>query len=509
MSEASGPSDNLLDALRGRAMARNTVWNAVGQFTPLLIAVFAIPLLIRKLGVDRFGILTLAWVLVGYFSFFDLGLGRALTKVVSDRLAAGKQRELAGAVWSALTMMLGLGTVFAIGISLSSNWLAGSLLKVPPALFHETVKSLYVLAVSVPIITLISGLRGVLEAGHHFAMVNAVRVVMGAFSFLGPLLAAFFSPSLFPVITVLVAGRLVSALAYFLMCLHTTPSLKTGFFFDRSAVPELMSTGSWIMVSNLVGPVMTYLDRFLITYFLSVSVVAYYTTPFELVTKLWLVPTSIGAVLFPAFAALAVIDQQKLKLTYARGVRSCFVLLFPIVFLIVLFAPEGLRLWLGPVFAAKSTIIVRWLALGVLINSLAQIPYALLQAVHRPDLPGKVHLVEVPLYIAAAALAIHNWGLPGAAAVWALRLCLESLVLFFLARRILVPRALSPGFLAIVSVAIALLVGATFEAGLVTKVLSAAVVLALYVVAAWRLALEDQERNHLRALLTSFTLSSE
>ena len=71
-------------------LARNTIWNLIGQGAPLLVAIFAIPLLIRALGTPRFGILTLAEMVVGYYSLFDLGLGRALTKLVAEKLGAGK-----------------------------------------------------------------------------------------------------------------------------------------------------------------------------------------------------------------------------------------------------------------------------------------------------------------------------------------------------------------------------------------------------------------------------------
>jgi len=65
---------NTTDELaRGSRLSRNTVLNLVGQCAPLLVAIFAIPLLIRGLGTDRFGVLTLAWVVIGYFSLFDLG----------------------------------------------------------------------------------------------------------------------------------------------------------------------------------------------------------------------------------------------------------------------------------------------------------------------------------------------------------------------------------------------------------------------------------------------------
>ena len=60
----------------GSLLARNTIWNLVGQVAPMCVALFAIPVLIRHIGTDRFAILTIAWMVVGYFSLFDLGLGR-------------------------------------------------------------------------------------------------------------------------------------------------------------------------------------------------------------------------------------------------------------------------------------------------------------------------------------------------------------------------------------------------------------------------------------------------
>lgn len=484
-------------------MARNTIWQVVGQLLPLFIAAVSIPLLLKRIGVDRFGVLTLAWALVGYFSLFDLGLGRALTKVVSDRLAAGKDHEVAAASWTALTMMAGVGFIFTVAIWFRCDWIARSLMKVPPSLVSETTRSLYPLALSIPVITVTTGLRGILEAQHRFGMVNIVRAIMGAYSFLGPLAAAFFSPSLFPLITVLVAGRIVAALVHFYLCLRTTPSLKQGFFFDRGTVSELMSTGSWITVSNLVGPLMVYTDRFVISAMLSVSLVAYYTTPFELVSKLWLVPGAVTGVLFPAFAALAVIDHQKLERTYSRGVRACFLLLFPFVFLIFLFAPEGLHLWLGPVFAQKSTVILRWLAVGVFVNSMSQIPYVLLQAVNRPDIPGKIHLVEIPLYLGAAVLAIKHFGLPGAAAVWALRLILEAAALAFFARKTLVPHGLTIRFAGILALTLITLVLAGFETVLAIKLTTALLSLVAFAAISWRWVLDAEERSHLSAFFTS------
>ena len=59
----------------GSLLARNALLNLIGQAVLLLVGVVCVPLVIRGLGTERFGLLSLAWVILGYFSIF--GLGRA------------------------------------------------------------------------------------------------------------------------------------------------------------------------------------------------------------------------------------------------------------------------------------------------------------------------------------------------------------------------------------------------------------------------------------------------
>src|ERR1035441_4262667 len=59
-----------------KSVTRNTFWNIVGQVLPVAAAILAVPLLIARLGQDRFGVLTMVWVVVGYSGLFDFGVGR-------------------------------------------------------------------------------------------------------------------------------------------------------------------------------------------------------------------------------------------------------------------------------------------------------------------------------------------------------------------------------------------------------------------------------------------------
>lgn len=421
----------------GKLLAKNTLWNLVGQGVPVIAAVFAIPLLIKGLGIERFGVLTLAWMVIGYFSLFDFGIGRALTKVVAEKLGGGQAEDIPAIAWTALSLMLLLGVVGAIVVASLSPWLVHSVLKIPVVLQQETLHTFYLLALSIPIVISTAGLRGILEAYQRFGLVNAIRVPMGLFMFIGPLMVLPFSNNLFSVVAMLAAGRLVAWFVHFAFCLRVAPGLKEGVTIRAEFMGLLFRFGGWMTVTNIVGPLMVYLDRFLISAMVSVAAVAYYATPYEVVTKLWLIPGALVSVLFPAFAASFVQDSNRTALLFGRGVKYVFLSLFPIILLIVTLAHEGLDLWLGAEFAQNSTRVLQWLAVGVFFNSLAQIPFALVQGVGRPDLTAKLHLIELPFYLLAVWWLISAYGIEGAAIAWVVRVVVDTLILFGMAQRFL------------------------------------------------------------------------
>jgi len=77
----------------------------------MAIAVVAIPPLIRGIGAARFGILSLAYIIIGYFSLFDLGIGRALTKLIADQLGAGEEDSIPPLAWTSMLLLLAMGVL--------------------------------------------------------------------------------------------------------------------------------------------------------------------------------------------------------------------------------------------------------------------------------------------------------------------------------------------------------------------------------------------------------------
>jgi O-antigen/teichoic acid export membrane protein len=421
----------------GRVLARNSLLNLAGLVLPMLAALLAIPLLIDGLGKERFGILTVAWVVVGYFGLFDLGLGRALTKLVAERLGTGAREELPSLVWTSLFLLFALGILGALALAGIAPWLVRSVLEIPPTLEPEALSSFYLLAASLPWVISTTGFLGVLEANQSFGFVNALRVPMGLLNYLGPLAVIPFSTSLPHVVMLLIAVRLVAWVGHLLACLRVLPALRRGIALEWTRLRMLARVGGWMTVSNTVSPMMTHLDRFLVGALISMSAVTYYVTPYELVTKFTLFPTSLMAVLFPAFAASFLHDRLRSRLLFDRSLRAIFMIIFPAMLIVFTLAREGMTLWLGEDFANHSAAILRWLALGVFINCIAQVPFSFIQGIGRPDITGKLHMLELPLYAVAIWGLSRLFGLEGVAMAWVFRVSLDAAILFIAAARFL------------------------------------------------------------------------
>lgn len=480
----------------GRLLARNTVWNLIGNGAPMIVAIFCIPILIRGLGTERFGILTLTWALIGYASLFDLGLGRALTQLVAKKLGAGEDREVPTLVWTSLLLMLILGVVGSAIIIFLSPWLVHGALNVPDPMEPETLQSFRLLGLSLPFVITTAGLRGLLEAHQRFGLISALRIPMGVFTFAGPLVVLPFSKSLVPVVATLVVGRGAAWAAHLLLCLRMLPELGRSIVWERSAAGPLLRFGGWMTVSNLVSALMVMIDRFLIGALVTMTAVAYYATPYEVVTKLWVIPGALVGVMFPAFSTSSMQDRNRTAVLFRRSVKCILLVLFPMVLLLIVLARDGLKVWLGSEFAANSVHVVQWLAAGVLINSLALVPSALIQGVGRPDLTAKLQVIELPVYLTSLVWLTKEYGIEGAAIAWTARVALDALILFIMARRLLpIEVSLRPQGALLTALGLAVLVLAGLPKGLLLKSAFLLVTILGFVLVAWFRVLSPEERK--------------
>ena len=414
---------------------RNLIWNLLGEGLPMLAALVSVPALVGGVGMERFSALTLVWALLGYLMVLDLGLARSLVQIVAEQRGRDDMDGVAAITVPALALMGLLGIVTGGAVALASGPVAAYLVSSSPALAGEIQASLLILAAFVPVALVSAGLRGVLEAHQEFRRINQIKIAVGTANYLSPLVVLPFTDSLTPVVAAIAVGRLVGMLAFARLCLSVVPGLLS-VRGPRPPLRPLFTMGAWTMLNNLLGPLMTYADRFVLASLVPMATLAYYTTPFEIVSRLLFIPAALSGVLFPVSAGLFQREPAALKRILEGGGFLTAGLFLAVQIGVGLLGAVGLRLWLGPEFARNSAPLLSILALGIFFNALAYIPYSLIHGVGRMDVTARLQLVEIPMYFLLLWTLVGAWGLTGAAVAWTIRTGCDLLLLLTLLPRL-------------------------------------------------------------------------
>ena len=403
----------------------------------MLVGVFTIPYLISTLGIEAFGILTLVWALVGYFSFFDFGLGRALTQQIAMKRSIGIENEIpriikAGLLFTALTGLLGGILLFAFAPKLSQSWL-----NISVTLQSNALNSFVIASVGIPFTTLTTGFRGILEGFEDFKTVNILRVILGVANFALPAMVIFFiGASLEYAVASLVASRFVILICHYIVVNKKINSQWVGVTLKYSDFKSLMGFGLWMTISNVISPLMVTADRFVISSVLGAAFVAYYTVPFEVLVRILIIPGALTAAVFPKITSLINIDLKGAEKLYVRSVKLVAAVLFPILLITIAGAHFGLSIWISKDFADMAWLVTAILAVGIGFNGMAQIPHATIQAAGNVRLTALIHFFELILYVPILFTALKLFGINGAAVAWVLRVLADFLILRFFAKKI-------------------------------------------------------------------------
>jgi len=481
-------------------LAKNTGLNLLGFGLPLVVALVAVPLLLAGLGEDRFGLLALAWMFIAVFG--EVGFGRAATRFMAEVLGEGRSGDIGATARLVIGAQLVLGILAGGALALIAPVLVGQVLGVPEVLREEAAAAFFLVAVAIPIAMMAGVLRGTLEAAQRFDLVNIVRVLVSTGSFLFPLVALWLGWGLVGVTALLLAGRAGATLAYGALVVRVFPSvIREPGSGGRTPLRALLGYGGWVSASSVATQILANLDRLLLGTLVSVAAVGIYTAPYELVTRLVLIPGSLAATLFPAFSTLHGMGRgEESGRLLARGSRYVMASVGLAVTLLAAGAEPILSLWLGGAYTPEAASALRLLGVGVLASAMALLPFSLLQGVGRADVPGKLHLVQIPFYAAFAWVLIARWGIAGAASAWTIRALADAGLLYYAAAR-LTPGAFRAEFARVAATAVCMiLVGGALAAlvrvagsgfgALPVLFAGGGVLLALL----WRISLDGDER---------------
>lgn len=404
---------------------KNVFYNLIGLVVPALAAILLLRYLYTGLGSQLFGTLTLMWAITGYLSFFDLGLGRATTLEVSqlknrqpfDKSSLGKV-FYKGVI---LGLIVGLLTSFFLALFIilfplyQHNAFSAQLLKYTNACLA--------LLISIPFVTVSSVMRGGLEGLSSFKLSSINRSILGLLVILGPCLVLYTkNADAFSLACSLLVARVIS-FAQLIPCVHEHILISPISFRDfRSS----FRFGSWVTVSSFIGPFMVYGDKFLISYLLGSSSLGTYSVIQDIIIKVLVIPAAVSGVIFPLMTAP---DSYSLKVLYSKAFNKLLLLMVVICLIMLVALPLYLTSFILDTSFITIFTIVLILLIGIVFNSIGQLPLVTLYGLNKPNLVACIHMFEIPLYAFFVYLLTSNYGLIGASVAWTGRVILDFFLL--------------------------------------------------------------------------------
>lgn len=411
------------------SVARHTAYNLAGTILPLGVTLVTIPLYLEAIGLDRYGVLALAWVLAGYFNFFDFGIGRATARKMAT-LNHGEPDERSRLFWTSAGLTAALAVLATVVFWPIAHFVLGRM-EVSVELRPELVEAMPLLVAAVPLGIVQSLLTGALEGRRAFGPLNSIQLAGTVLTAILPLLAAWtFGPGLALLMAAMLASRMIILAAQLAACRRLIPLIGPQLS-NRNGVTELLKFGGWATISGIVGPILVYFDRFAIGAALGAAAVGFYVIGYNLIAQLQRVPAALARALFPRLAELS---EDESAARSIDGLQVMTALVTPITIVAIFVITPFLSLWVGAKISTVTGPVAVILLVGFWSNALAFVAFARLHAIGRPDATARAHLSELLPYGAALYACMYLWGLPGAAVAWSARCTVDLIALALIAK---------------------------------------------------------------------------
>ena len=418
---------------------KNISWTLNGLITPILVALVSFPIIIDNVGMERFGILSLAWGLIGYAGVFDLGIGRATTQLTSKYVGLGETRNARATLKVAekLSFIVGsMGGGVLITIIILGGW---RIINVSPEVEHEIFYSSFIVAVTIPFQCMSTMYRGYCEAFEKFKEVSIARVFLGVMNFAGPCVISYYSTNVALMISTILTSRIVAVVIYWMLSnkLGVDISVENSplKLSERAIQKNMLKFGGWYTVSSIISPFLVQIDKIFIGVMVSATAIGVYTVPYEVVTKTIIFASALSTVAFPRYSSLWVNNRQDAFKEFNKWLVILIVGMLIGCSMLAFILPELLLLWIGNTISESSILIGRVLCVGIFFNSIGVMYYTLIHASGDSKSTAFIHLFELPLYLGCLFILVKYYGTTGAAIAWTSRMIIDSFLMAIVANK--------------------------------------------------------------------------
>lgn len=409
---------------------RNTIFNAIGRFWGILVALVLTPYIIGHIGIKMFGIWAIVGVLTGYFGLLDFGIETSFVKYISEFYTKRDYKKINQVVntgfifYSIFAMVIIISGFFVISLLLN-------LFNIPQELYGEA-RFVFLLGIIVFAISNAVSPFGAIQGGlQRMDITNKISIAISIPMIIG---TVFFLESGYGLPGLMVNNAIIlviSRIINIIIAFKILPGLRFNpFLFSKGMLKKLFGFGYKLQFAKIADIITFQTGRLLIAYFLNIGLVGFYQLGEAITQKIREVSLLLVSAILPAASEMdAKQEKEKLQELYIKGSKYLIFVSFPLVFFVIASAHLIMLIWMGPGYE-KSACVIQLLAIGYLVNLVCGVGVSLGAAVGKPQFQMKAAIITAISNIILSIILIIVIGFMGVAIATSVSLILGPIYFF-------------------------------------------------------------------------------
>jgi O-antigen/teichoic acid export membrane protein len=388
----------------------------------MLVQLACVPLYIRFLGVEAYGLIGVYLMLQAILQVLDLGLSptmnREMARYSVQPEKADEARDLVR------TLELGywlIGLMIGLVLVTVSPWLAAHWIKASSIPALNVRHALMLMGVLAAFQWPVSFYQGGLIGLRKQVLFNVFRIISVTVSNGGAVLVLWIiSPTIQAFFLWLVVTNAATLACWTVFLWKRLPAGTRSPLFDLGLLRNIGRFAAGMSGIAAFSLVLGQADKVILSKVFSLKVFSYYTIAGMFGVGLVMIVSSVFNTSYPRFSALVARgDEAELIRIYHGATQLMAVLLLPLATEIALFSNDILQLWTRNSEVARNAgPIATLLVIGSAINGLMNLPYALQLAYGWTSIGLQITVFMSVIVVPALWFAAAHYGPVGAACVF-------------------------------------------------------------------------------------------
>lgn len=406
------------------SLRKNVTANFLGQGWSALMNIAFVPLYIKYLGIEAYGLIGVFAILQTWLTLLDMGMTPTINREMA-RYTAGAHSAV-----SIRDLLFSLEVVcFVVSVTvwvivcflsdwLSENWLiSGSLAKT------EVSKAISIMGAVVALRFIESLYRGALLGLQKQVWLSFVVSLLATLRGVGAILVLIL---VIPTIEMFFLWQgfvsIITILIFYYMVHRDMPEINHAPKFSLIQLREIWKFASGMIAITFLSLLLMQVDKVILSAMLSLEMFGYYTLAGTVAAVLYQLSTPITQAYYPKLTQhVTKNDQEELIKTYHQGAQLISLLVIPATLMLTFFGDSILSIWTdNPLIVENVASLLLLLSIGTLLNVLMHIPYMLILANGWVTFSIRQNIIAVIILVPATLWLTPHYGAVGAAWVWLL-----------------------------------------------------------------------------------------